>query len=47
LDDLIAKTLESDEQKFKLFKEQTNELFAKVEDEQGIREVCLLYVSID
>lgn len=28
----------ADEQKFKIFKEQTNELFAKLEDEQGQRE---------
>ena len=35
---MITKSLVADEQKFKIFKEQTLELFAKLEDEQGQRE---------
>ena len=39
LDSTISNTLVSDDSKYKLFKEQTNEMFSKLEDEQGTREV--------
>jgi hypothetical protein len=36
---LIAKSLAADEEKFKIFKEQTNQLFLQLEEEQTFREV--------
>jgi len=38
LDSTISKTLVSDDSKYKLFKDQTNEMFSKLEDEQATRE---------
>jgi len=35
----MTKSLVADDQKFKLFKEQTSELFAGLEEEQTAREV--------
>ena len=41
LDRTLAETSDQDEQRARVFKEQTNELFNKLEDEQGQREVSM------